>query len=158
MAGMSADLTFRAATMDDLPAIVGLLADDALGSTRELVGEPIDERYVEAFRSITADPRQLLAVADREGRISGCLQLTFIPGLSRLGSWRGQVESVRIADEEQGRGVGRAMLEWAIEVCRERRCRLLQLTTDKSRPEALRFYESLGFVASHEGMKLSLDS
>ena len=83
---------------------------------------------------------------------------TFIPGLSRLGSWRGQVESVRVADEERGRGVGRAMLEWAIGQCQDRGCRLMQLTTDKSRPEALPFYGSLGFVASHEGMKLCLDS
>jgi GNAT superfamily N-acetyltransferase len=97
-----------------------------------------------------------LAVVEDEGRVIGCLQLSFIPGLSRLGMWRGQIESVRITADRRGDGLGRQMFEWAIAECRARGCGLVQLTTDKQRPEALRFYESLGFVASHEGMKLAL--
>jgi GNAT superfamily N-acetyltransferase len=149
-------LTFRRATTDDLPSVVGLLADDELGSQREDATLPLDARYVDAFAAIEADPNQLLAVVEREHAIIGCLQLTFIPGLSRRGMWRGQIESVRIASSERGGGIGRTMFEWAIEECRRRGCELVQLTTDKRRPDAARFYEALGFSASHEGMKLSL--
>ncbi|WP_240789962.1 GNAT family N-acetyltransferase [Roseomonas sp. HF4] len=136
-----------------MPAIVALLADDMLGAGREVPGDPA---YEAAFAAIEADPNQLLAVAEEIGRVVGCLQLTFIPGLSRKGMWRGQIESVRIASGHRGTGLGRRMFEWAIEACRARGCGLVQLTTDKARPEAHRFYESLGFVASHEGMKLAL--
>lgn len=146
-------MILRRATEADLPAIVALLADDMLGAGREVPGDPA---YEAAFAAIEADPNQLLAVAEEDRRIVGCLQLTFIPGLSRKGMWRGQVESVRIAAGHRGTGLGRRMFEWAIEACRARGCGLLQLTTDKARPEAHRFYEALGFVASHEGMKLAL--
>ena len=152
------DLLFRRARIDDLPAIIALLADDELGRTREDAGVPPNARYVEAFRAIDRDPNQLLAVVERAGAVIGCLQLSFIPGLSRLGMWRGQIESVRIAASQRGEGLGRAMFEWAIGECRQRGCELVQLTTDKSRPDARRFYESLGFSASHEGMKLALQS
>ena len=144
---------FRRATAGDLPAIVALLADDMLGASREAPGDPA---YAAAFAAIAADANQFLAVVEEGGRIVGCLQLSFIPGLSRRGMWRGQVESVRIAASHRGAGLGRRMFAWAIEECRARGCGLVQLTTDKARPDARRFYESLGFVASHEGMKLAL--
>jgi GNAT superfamily N-acetyltransferase len=144
---------FRRATAQDLPGIVALLADDVLGATREAPGDPA---YAAAFAAIDADANQLLAVAEQDGRILGCLQLTFLPGLSHRGAWRGQVESVRVAADQRGTGLGRRFLEWAIAQCRARGCRMVQLTTDRSRADARRFYESLGFIASHEGMKLAL--
>ncbi|HHK74156.1 MAG TPA: GNAT family N-acetyltransferase, partial [Rhizobiales bacterium] len=113
-------------------------------------------RYRKAMAAIEADPNQFLAIMEEAGEIIGCLQLTYIPGLSRLGAWRGQIESVRIASAYRGRGLGRRFIAWAIGQCRDRGCSLVQLTTDKTRPEALRFYNRLGFVASHEGMKLNL--
>jgi len=152
---MSAPL-FRPATEDDVAAIVALLADDGLGRGRENPSLPLDRRYLDAFAALDSDPNQLLVVAERDGAVTGCLQLTFIPGLSRLGMWRGQIEAVRVAASERGTGLGGAMVEWAIARCRERGCGLVQLTTDKTRANAHRFYERLGFVASHEGMKLSL--
>ena len=152
-----ADPTFRRAVADDLPAIIALLADDVLGSTREDATLPPRPCYVQAFEAIDRDPLHQLAVAERDGHIVGCLQLTFIPGLSRQGLWRAQIESVRIAASARGTGLGRVMFEWAIAQCREHGCGVVQLTTDKQRTDARRFYESLGFVASHEGMKLNLD-
>lgn len=149
-------LTIRRATSADLAAIVGLLADDALGRSRENPGPPLDPCYGEAFAAIERDPNQFLAVAEEGGEVVGCLQLSFIPGLSRHGLWRGQIESVRVASARRGGGLGRRLFEWAIAECRRRGCGLVQLTTDKARPDALRFYESLGFAASHEGMKLAL--
>jgi ribosomal protein S18 acetylase RimI-like enzyme len=149
-------LRFRRATDHDLPAIIVLLADDELGRTREDPTFPPDPAYLAAFAAIERDPNQLLAVAESDGAVVGCLQLTFIPGLSRKGLWRGQIESVRVAASQRGRGVGRRMLDWAIAECRRRGCGLVQLTTDKARPDAQRFYESLGLVATHEGMKLPL--
>ena len=135
---------------------MALLADDVLGSGREDPGPPLNPRYAEAFAAIARDQNQLLAVAEAGGAVVGCLQLTFIPGLSLQGMWRGQIESVRIAASRRGGGLGRQMLEWAIAECRARGCGLVQLTMNKSRTDALRFYESLGFVASHEGFKLTL--
>ncbi len=149
-------LRFRRAETADLPAIIDMLADDALGKAREVVSDPPHQAYLSAFAAIEADPNQLLAVVEREGAIIGCLQISFIPGLSRRGLWRGQIESVRIASSARGESLGRSMMEWAIEVCRQRGCGLVQLTSDKQRPDAIRFYESLGFRASHEGLKLSL--
>lgn len=149
-------VTFRRAGAADLAAIIALLADDPLGAQREDAAQPPNARYIAAFAAIEADPNQLLAVVEDGREIVGCLQLSFIPGLSRLGQWRGQVESVRIAAARRGTGLGRRMFEWAIAECRERGCGLVQLTSDKSRSDALRFYESLGFVASHQGFKLAL--
>lgn len=146
----------RKATNADLPAIVALLADDPLGSQREVISDPVDARYRSAFAAIDSDPNQLLVVAADGGQVVGCAQITFIPGLSRTGMWRGQIESVRIAETHRRGGLGRRMFEWAIDACRQRQCGLVQLTTDKTRPDAARFYEALGFVASHEGMKLAL--
>ena len=151
-----AAISIRKAVHADLTAIVAMLADDALGSTREDSRSPLNQRYADAFQAIDSDPNQLLAVVEHDEKAIGCLQLSFIPGLSRKGMWRGQIESVRIASDARGGGIGRQMIEWAIEQCRERSCGLVQLTTDKSRPDAIRFYKSLGFVDSHEGMKLAL--
>jgi len=149
-------ISFRPAVAGDLPGIVAMLADDDLGKHREDLSTPLNKAYVDSFIAIGSDPNQLLAVVENENLLLGCLQLTFVPGLSRLGMLRGQIESVRVAAEHRAEGLGRMMFEWAIEECRSRGCGLVQLTTDKSRTDALQFYESLGFTASHEGMKLLL--
>jgi ribosomal protein S18 acetylase RimI-like enzyme len=148
---------FRAATRDDLPAIVAMLADDALGATREKLASPLPAEYYAAFDAIERDPNNELIVADLNGKAVGVLQLTYLPGLSRLGSWRALIEGVRVDASMRSAGLGRKLIAFAVERARSRGCRLVQLTSDKSRPEAIRFYESLGFVASHEGLKLSLD-
>jgi ribosomal protein S18 acetylase RimI-like enzyme len=149
-------LLVRRATSADLPDMVSMLAEDDLGRQREAPSHPLNQRYRDAFSAIDADPNQLLAVVELDGEVSGCLQLTFIPGLSRLGMWRGQIESVRIAANCRGKGIGRRVFEWAIDECRKKDCGLLQLTSDKARKDSVRFYKSLGFVATHEGMKLNL--
>lgn len=148
---------FRSARQSDLADIIRLLADDDLGSMREVVSDPVDIRYLAAFAAIEADPNQLLAVAtDETDRVVGCLQLSFLPGLSRTGMWRGQIESVRIAKGHRGSGLGSQFIEWAIARCAERGCGLVQLTSDKTRGDSIRFYERLGFVTSHEGLKRNL--
>ena len=144
---------FRDARRDELAAIVALLADDILGAGRE-TGP--DDAYENAFDDIAADPRSRLIVADVEGQVAGTLQLTLIPGLSRHGMLRAQIEGVRVAAPWRGQGLGRAMIGWAIEEARHRGCGLIQLTPDKRRADAIRFYEALGFTATHEGLKLSL--
>ena len=149
-------LVFRRARVDDLPAIVAMLADDALGADREDPSTPLNARYSQAFTAIDSDPNQILLVADKDGDVIGSLQITFIPGLSYQGMWRGQIEGVRVARPERGDGVGGQMIRYAIEQCRGRGCNFVQLTTNKSRVDAQRFYLALGFVASHEGMKLAL--
>ena len=151
-------VTIRRATREDLPRIVQMLADDAIGATRERAETPLPAEYWTAFAAIAADERQLLVVAVLEGAIVGTLQLTFIPYLTHRGGERAQIEGVRVDAGQRGSGIGRQLLQWAIEQAHERGCRMVQLTTDKRRPDARRFYESLGFVASHEGMKLPLDS
>ncbi len=148
--------SFRPATAADVAAIVGLLADDRLGVVREDASLPLDARYIQAFDAIERDPNQLQAVADLDGRIVGCLQLSFIPGLSFIGTWRGQIESVRIHSSMRGSGLGQQMITWAVGVCRDRGCGIVQLNTHQSRDDAVRFYEKLGFSNSHFGMKLSL--
>ncbi len=154
---VTATLRFRAATGADLPAIVRMLADDDLGAARETCAEPLPAAYRDAFEAMRAQGgnEYLLAELDRE--IAGCLQLTVIPGLSRRGMRRAQIEGVRVAADFRGRGVGEALFRHAIQRARAAGCGLVQLTTDKARPDALRFYERLGFAASHEGMKLDLD-
>ncbi|TCB90783.1 GNAT family N-acetyltransferase [Micromonospora zingiberis] len=148
------DLIFRDAVRADLPAVLDLLADDVLGRTRD-VGE-VDATYEKAFADITTDPRNQLVVAEVDGEVVGCMQLTYIPGLGRHGAERQLVEAVRIRSDQRGQGLGRSMMTWAIDQARLRGCGLVQLTTDKSRHDAHRFYLGLGFVASHEGMKLGL--
>ncbi len=149
-------LRIRTAVRGDLSTIVGLLADDALGGAREAAHEPLPDAYTTAFDAIDSDPRNELIVADDAGAVVGVLQLTFIPGLTHMGGERAQIEGVRVASSHRGKGVGRMLLDWSIDRARQRRCRMVQLTTDKRRPDAHRFYESLGFVASHEGMKFSM--
>jgi ribosomal protein S18 acetylase RimI-like enzyme len=147
---------FRRAELADLPSIVALLADDALGRGREEPGPPLHPAYTDAFAAIARDPNQLLAVAALDGRVVGTLQLSFLPGLSLRGAWRGEIEGVRVASALRGSGLGREMLLWAIEQCRARGCRLVQLTTNAARTDAQRFYERLGFQRSHVGFKLTL--
>lgn len=151
------DLLLRPARGSDIEAVVRLLAADPLGKTRELPAVPLPAAYSEAFAAIDRDPNNELVVACREDRVVGVMQLTFVPGLTYTGGWRAQIEGVRIEGGARSQGAGTAMIEWAIARSRDRGCRLVQLTTDKARPDALRFYERLGFTASHEGMKLDLD-
>jgi GNAT superfamily N-acetyltransferase len=146
-------LVIRRATALDVPGIVAMLADDPLGARRESPGDPA---YATAFADIDADPRQFLAVADVDGEVVGTLQLTFIPGLSRRGATRALIEAVRVRADQRGGGLGRELALWAIDTARARGAALVQLTTDASRADAHRFYERLGFVASHVGMKLML--
>ncbi|PWU53971.1 GNAT family N-acetyltransferase [Micromonospora globispora] len=148
------DVIFREAVRADLPGIIALLADDVLGKARDFT--EVDEAYEKAFADITADPRNHLIVADADGELVGCMQITYIPGLGRHGAERSLIESVRVRSDLRGRGLGRDMMTWAIDRARERGCALVQLTTDKSRADAHRFYRNLGLVASHEGMKLAL--
>ncbi len=148
-----ANVEIRRARAEDVTAIVDMLADDPLGAKRE---RPGDARYAEAFEDIDADPRQVLVVADAAGEVVGTLQLTFIPGLSRLGATRALIEAVRVRSDQRGSGLGGRLIEWAIDTAREQGAAMVQLTTDASRVDAHRFYERLGFVASHVGMKLAL--
>ena len=149
-------VVFRRARGDDLAVVVALLADDELGRERETSGAVLDEAYRAAFEAIDRDPNQLLAIAERSGRVIAVLQLTFIPGITHRGMWRGQIEGVRVAGDQRGSGVGRAFLQWAIGECRKRGCGLVQLTSDKRRTDAQRFYHALGFRPTHEGYKLAL--
>ncbi len=150
-------VTLRRANRGDLADLVALLAADQLGARRDGIDSPEDlAAYSRAFELIDADPAQLLVVAEASGVVVGTLQLTFIPGLARRGSLRAQVEGVRVAVSQRGGGLGTAMMKWCIDESRRRRCSLVQLTTDKTRVDAHRFYARLGFAASHEGMKLRL--
>lgn len=143
----------RPATAADLPALVALLADDPLGRLREKASEL---PYRVAFEQLDADPAHLLVVAADGDDVVGTLQLSFIPGLSRGGALRAQIEGVRVRGDRRNAGLGRELLRWAIESSRRRGCGLVQLTTDRSRADASRFYETLGFVSSHVGYKLAL--
>ena len=149
-------IAFRRALATDIPAIIALLADDPLGQHREDTSSPPNPRYVAAFQAIDTDANQLLSVVTLEEEVIGTMQITFIPGLGRTGAWRGQIEAVRIAAAHRGAGLGQQMFEWAITACRARGCNLVQLTTDRERADAHRFYERLGFVDSHVGYKLTL--
>jgi GNAT superfamily N-acetyltransferase len=153
-----ASLVIRDARARDLPAIVALLADDPLAATRESATEPLPTAYYEAFEEIESDPRQMLLVAELGGSLVGTLQLSIIPNLTFEGRRRAQVEGVRIAASARGQGVGRSLIEHAKAIAGGHRCHLLQLTTNRQRPEAVRFYERLGFVDSHHGLKLYLQS
>jgi GNAT superfamily N-acetyltransferase len=151
-----ADLIFRRATEADVPDIVRMLADDTLGASRERTGPESHRQYLNAFRAVDADANQFLLVVEDGTEIVGTLQLTFIAGLARGGLKRGLVEAVRIASDRRGEKIGEAMIGWAIEKCRSENCGIVQLTTDKSRTEAHRFYDRLGFEASHIGYKMML--
>jgi GNAT superfamily N-acetyltransferase len=149
-------LAMRDATEGDLPAIIAMLVDDDLGRLREDNKLPLDPGYLAAFHAIEADANQHLFVAERDGEVVGTFQLSFLPGLSYKGAWRGQIEAVRIASHLRGEGLGAAMIAWAIDRCRARQCRIVQLSSNAERTRAHAFYERLGFVGSHLGMKLTL--
>jgi GNAT superfamily N-acetyltransferase len=146
---------FRSATRADVPAILELLENDEITQSR-VVSEATDADYWKAFEEIDADPRNELIVADDGGAVVGTCQLTFTPSLSRRGAERMTIEAVRVRSDRRGDGLGREMMLWALQRARERGCGLAQLTTDKRRTDAQRFYAGLGFVATHEGMKLTL--
>ena len=144
------------ANKEDLPAIVRLLADDPLGTPRERFEDPLPAAYGEAFDQMQNQPGNVAVVAVEGGRVIGCLQLTLICGLSRMGMKRAQIEGVRVDKGQRGKGVGEGLMKFAINRARQMGCGLVQLTTDNARPDAHRFYERLGFAASHTGMKLGL--
>ena len=146
----------RRAERIDVAAIVQLLADDVLGRSRERLTDPPADEYLTAFDAVDSDPNQLLAVMADESEVIGTLQISFIPGIARQGAWRGQIEAVRVAAARRSEGLGAAMFEWAIAECRKRGCALVQLTTDRQRPDAHRFYEQLGFEPTHLGYKRKL--
>ena len=148
------DVLFRRAGIDDLPAIVALLAEDPLGASRETPDDPAP--YLAAFERLAADPNQRLLVAERAGEVVGTLQLTLIPGLSRRGATRTVIEAVRVRSSERGSGLGTLLIEHAIEESRSLGADLAQLTSDATRVDAHRFYERLGFTGSHVGFKLNL--
>lgn len=150
------NLVFRQAVESDIVSLVGLLADDDLGALRENLSTPLKQNYLDAFQSIEQDPNNELTVVECNSELVGMLQLTFIPYLTHTGSWRCLIEGVRIAKEYRGQGLGSRFISWAIERAGEKNCGIVQLTSDKQRPEALKFYESLGFQATHEGFKLKL--
>ena len=153
---MSVALAFRDARAEDLPALVALLADDELSRGREDPSLPLDAGYMAAFAAIDADANQRLIVAESEGAIVGMMQLSFLPGIAFRGGWRGQIEAVRIAGAQRGQGLGTRMIQWAVEQCRARGCRMVQLMSKQDRVDAHRFYEHMGWEKSHFGFKLRL--
>jgi len=151
-------MNFRKATANDLSAIVEMLADDELGKKRENFQIPLPSDYIEAFEKINSDENQELVVVENEAlEVIGTLQLSFIQYLTYRGGIRAQIEAVRIRKDKRGLGIGKTMFEWAINRAQERKAHLLQLTTDKKRPKAIKFYEDFGFTSSHEGMKMHFD-
>jgi GNAT superfamily N-acetyltransferase len=148
---------FRPATRADLEAIIPLLADDDLSVGRELPDPPLDPRYLQAWADMAADPHQRPIIMKEDGRLIGNLQLTIIPGLAFRGTKRGLIESVRIASDRRGAGLGEALIRYAVELARAEGCRLVQLTSTNERTEAHRFYGRLGFEATHTGFKLRLE-
>ncbi len=149
-------LSIREATVEDLPFIVGLIERDPVSNRRDPAMPQDEADQNEAFLAIQKDPNHLLLVAEIEGVPVASFQLSFIPGVSRQGAWRGQIESVRVDPNHQGQGFGGDMMRWAIDQCKMKGCGLVQLTSDKNRPDAHRFYERLGFAPTHTGYKLKL--
>ena len=151
------ELIFRRACREDVPRIVKLLADDQLGASRERLTDPLAATYLDAFAEIDGDRNQELIVVDIDRAVVGCLQLTIIPGLSHQGAKRAQIEAVRIDAALRRKGIGERLIRYAIERARQRGCRLVQLTTNRSRVDAHRFYDRLGFESTHLGYKLVLE-
>jgi len=151
---MEISIQYRHAQKEDVITIVNMLAADPLGAKRESIESSLPQSYYDAFEAIENDPNNELIVAIIDNQIVGVLQLTFIPYLTYQGGWRALIEAVRVVSEFRSQGIGRKMFQWAIHRATEKGCHMIQLTTDKQRPDALRFYESLGFNASHEGLKL----
>lgn len=150
------NLTFRNTSKDDLPSLINMLSDDFLGANREDNSHPINPAYLEAFNAINSDPNNELIVVEHSSELIGMLQLTFIPYLTHTGSWRCLIEGVRVNTQHRGQGIGTKIFEWAMIRAQQRNCAMIQLTSNKQRPEAIKFYERLGFVASHEGFKYEL--
>ena len=153
---MSDRLVFRLATIDDLPDIIKMLADDELGKTREKYEPTLSQRYIFAFKKIVTDTNQELTIVEMNNEKVATFHLTFLQYLTHQGGVRAQVEAVRTNSKFRGQGIGKKVFEYIINRAKEKGCVMLQLTTDKQRPEAIRFYESMGFSATHEGMKLGL--
>lgn len=151
---MAETLTHRKATREDLRAIIALLIDDELGQTREVLHDTVDESYVKAFERIAADPNHFLMVVEREGKVVGTCHLTLTSSLTFQGSRRMTIEAVRVKQELRGQGMGEWMMKQAFEYAKAEGVSIIQLTTNKTRPDAKRFYEKLGFEATHEGMKM----
>lgn len=151
-------MTIRKAQTRDVPELVKLLANDPLGIVREKYADPLPQAYYQAFDVINANPNEeLIVVENTAGEIIGTLQLTFLQHLTYQGRIRAQIEAVRIREDSRNGGIGKQMIEWTIQRAKEKHAHVIQLTTNKKRPDALRFYERLGFEATHEGMKLHLD-
>lgn len=153
---MNNGLKFRLAIADDLIDIVSMLSDDNLGATREKLTPVLSENYSKAFENITNDPNQELTVVEMNGEKVGTYQLTFIQYLTHQGGLRAQIEAVRINSNYRGQGIGTKVFEYIIDRVRQEGCNILQLTSDKQRPNAIKFYEEIGFIPTHEGMKLKL--
>lgn len=149
-------LTIRVATRADVPAIVRMLSDDILGASREAYADPLPQAYYDAFAEIEAMTGTEQIVAERDGVIIGSMQLTYIPGISKIGMKRAIIEAVRVDSPLRGSGLGSEMIRWAIARAKQKGCGVVQLTSDKARTDAHRFYEKLGFKGSHLGMKLEL--
>lgn len=150
------NVTIRDATLDDLPFIASLGDEDEIAAARDPLRDDNAQQQRDGFLAIAADPNHRLLIAERDGRRVGSFQLSFIPGASRRGAWRGQIESVRVLAELRGEGIGELMMRWAIAECERRGCGIVQLTSDRQRDGAHRFYERLGFEPSHTGFKLKL--
>lgn len=140
--------------IEDLPSIVRMISDDELGKTRENYGIPLPQEYLKAFEKIDSDENQELIVVEDQNEVIGTFQLSFLQYITYQGGLRAQIEAVRIRKDKRGLGIGQLMFEWAIKRAQDRNAHVFQLTTDKKRPDALKFYRKLGFVDSHEGMKL----
>lgn len=148
---------FRIAKQTDLAEIIQMLADDPLGSQREEFSDPVKPCYLDAFKHIDADPNNEIIVAtDNDNQLLGFLQITYIPNLTLQGSWRAQLEGVRVRESQRSAGIGKALVEHAIQRAKVRGCHVVQLTSNSTRQSALRFYQSLGFQPSHVGFKLSI--
>ncbi|MBR0694129.1 GNAT family N-acetyltransferase [Bradyrhizobium lablabi] len=148
-------ISIRRARRDDVPFIVGMLADDPLGSARERIGDPLPQSYYQAFERVDRDPNlQLVVATDGAGTVVGCLQLCIMPGLSSQGASRGLIEDVRVAKHCRSRGIGEQLVRWAIAEARAKGCTLVELLTHHTRVDAQRFYERLGFARSHVGMTI----
>ena len=153
---MQTTIQIREATHDDIPAVVHLLLEDELGRQREAVETAVPQSYYDAFAEIEQESNNAVFVAERDGQLIGTFQLIYLPSLSFKGGKRAQIESVRVAEALRGQGIGRVLMAWAIDQARQNGCVMVQLTTNKSRQQARRFYQQLGFSATHEGMKLML--
>src|SRR5262245_13956128 len=151
---MTLSISIRRARRDDVGAIVGMLADDALGRARERIEDPLPASYFDAFDRVDRDPNLALVVAEEEGAVVGCLQLCILPGLSSQGASRALIEDVRVAAHRRSRGIGEQLVQWAVSEARAKNCKLVELLTHHTRADAQRFYERFGFQRSHVGMTI----